>query len=68
MNSLFDKDTWQEIFGSISQNKIRTVITIKELIMVLKNSLKEFLLIACLFGRRIQAFLMPDLRLLEIGI
>ena len=28
MNSLFDKDTWQEIFGSISQNKIRTVITI----------------------------------------
>tara|TARA_B110000196_G_C21133128_1_gene659569 strand:- start:827 stop:2098 length:1272 start_codon:yes stop_codon:yes gene_type:complete len=28
MNSIFDKDTWQEIFGSIGQNKIRTVITI----------------------------------------
>lgn len=31
MNSLrviFDKDTWQEIFGSIANNKTRTVITI----------------------------------------
>ena len=28
MKRLFDKDTWQEIFGSISQNKIRTLITI----------------------------------------
>ena len=28
MKLLFDKDTWQEIFSSISQNKIRTIITI----------------------------------------
>ena len=28
MKKLFDKDTWQEIFGSINQNKIRTIITI----------------------------------------
>ena len=28
MNSIFDRDTWQEIFGSIGQNKIRTIITI----------------------------------------
>ena len=28
MNSIFDRDTWQEIFGSIGQNKIRTLITI----------------------------------------
>ena len=26
--TIFDKDTWQEIFGSIGQNKFRTVITI----------------------------------------
>ncbi len=28
MKKLFDRDTWQEIFGSINQNKIRTIITI----------------------------------------
>ena len=28
MIRIFDRDTWQEIFGSIGQNKIRTIITI----------------------------------------
>jgi putative ABC transport system permease protein len=28
MKMLFDKDTWQEIFSSIEQNKVRTIITV----------------------------------------
>ena len=28
MKSIFDRDTWQEIFVSLGQNKIRTIITI----------------------------------------
>jgi putative ABC transport system permease protein len=28
MKTLFDKDTWQEIFSSIVQNKVRTIITV----------------------------------------
>nr|MBC8510030.1 ABC transporter permease [Cryomorphaceae bacterium] len=28
MKTLFDKDTWQEIFSSIEQNKVRTIITV----------------------------------------
>ena len=28
MKPLFDKDTWQEIFSSIGQNKVRTIITV----------------------------------------
>ena len=27
MNTLFQKDTWQEIFGSIQKNRTRTIIT-----------------------------------------
>ena len=28
MKKVFDRDTWQEIFSSVNQNKIRTIITI----------------------------------------
>ena len=28
MRFLFDKNTWQEIFGSIGKNKTRTIITV----------------------------------------
>jgi putative ABC transport system permease protein len=27
MKTLFQKDTWQEIFGSIQKNRTRTIIT-----------------------------------------
>ena len=27
MKELFERDTWQEIFGSISKNRVRTIIT-----------------------------------------
>ena len=27
MKRIFDKDTWQEVFGSIQKNKVRTIIT-----------------------------------------
>ena len=27
MKTLFEKDTWQEIFGSIQKNRTRTIIT-----------------------------------------
>ena len=28
MRFIFDRNTWQEIFGSISKNKVRTIITV----------------------------------------
>ncbi len=28
MNFIFDRNTWQEIFGSIQKNKVRTIITV----------------------------------------
>jgi len=73
MKFLFDSDTWQEIYGSIRKNKVRTGITIIGvlwgifLLVVLlgaarglENSFNKAFVF--LFGQNLQIFLLKDFK------